>query len=58
MAKGKANKGTTEQVVPAGAKAYRHTRTGAIRYSTSNLGFPFVVVDTKVTKAEPEPENE
>lgn len=58
MAKGKANKGTAEQVVPAGSKAYRNTRTGAVRFSSSKLGYPFEEVDTKVAKAEAKEEAE
>ena len=43
--------GKADSSEASGAKAYRHTRTGAIRFSTTKLGFPFEEVDTKVEKA-------
>ena len=42
-----------------GTKAYRHTRTGAIRRSASKLGYPFEEVsDAELRKAEREAERE
>lgn len=41
----RASKAATE------AKPYRHTRTGAIRLSTSPLGFPYVAADEAAPEA-------
>jgi hypothetical protein len=55
MTKAKATKATTKaEPREAGAKAYRHTRTGAIRRSTSPLGYPYVEADAKAEEEAPE----
>jgi hypothetical protein len=46
----------TAKPTPADAKAYRHTRTGAVRLSSSVLGFPYVEAEPKATPKKAEPE--
>ena len=48
MAKAKAK--AQEGKAPTEGKAYRHTRTGAIRRSTSTLGYPYEEVPTTELK--------
>ena len=45
-------KRTAKATAPQGeAKAFRHTRTGAIRMSSTTLGFPFVPASAAEAKA-------
>jgi hypothetical protein len=46
---------TAAKAEPTKAQAYRDTRTGAVRFSTSRLGYPYEVVETKVERAQDPP---
>jgi hypothetical protein len=52
MTKAKSTK-ATETKETAGAKPWRHSRTGAVRYSSTPMGYPWVEGDEPKSKSEP-----
>ena len=56
MTKAKSTKATEPEPEESGAKVYRHSRSGAIRRSSSAMGYPWV--EYEEPEAEPEAEEE